>query len=173
MARSALLKANPTPKITRTPEHVTKYVEKLKLRLNDMELEFVTPIPKLVEQLCGCTDDLIHFKTYFRRITPGHEYTHQIPVGIDGVLGGSTQIWSDEDKQAKHVVNLVDKWCTKLTDMELKFVTPIPELIEQLRNCGYELGDFKTQFRRTTPGHEYTHPTPVQIGYWFVVTHRF
>ncbi len=168
---------NTTEKVTMTDvkipkrktENVERSVAEWCTRLIDMELEFVTPIPELVEQLCKCTCcSLSHFKTCFRRTTPGHEYTHLTPVRISSVLSGCTQIWTDEDKlqrqRDKYLTKIISKWCTKLTEMELMFVTPIPALIEQLRNCGCSYGDFKTLFKRTTPGHEYTNPTPVKIG---------
>ena len=167
---------NSTEKVTMTgvkipkrkTEDVTKSVANWCTRLTEMELEFVTPIPELIEQLLICECDLSHFKTYFRRTTLNHEHTNTTPVRISSVLGGTTQIWTDKDKlqrqRDKYLTKIISKWCTNYLVLEPMFVTPIPALIEQLRTCGCSYGDFKTLFKRTTPGHEYTNPTPVKIG---------
>ena len=133
-----------------------------------MEIEFVTPTQELVKQLCASEcHKLSQFMARFRRTTLGHEYEYPVPVRICDVFSGKTQIRNavskKERQREKSIPKIVNKWCITLISMKISLSHPLLELIEQLQHFDDTPVKFRTRFRRTTPGREYTHPMPVRI----------
>ncbi len=146
-----------------TQQYVTKHVKQWEIKLEGMNLQFVTPIPELIKQLCEYKAKISQFKTQFRRTDV--VYTHPQLVSIHNVLSNHTKIRTVEETERdreEYVTKYVKQWETQLKGMNLQFVTPIPELIKQLCEYKAKISHFKTQFMRTDV--VYTHPQLVEIN---------
>ncbi len=92
-------------KLIRKRKAVLKSVKEFIRKMDKMHLEFVTPIPTLIEELCEFDGPPSWYATQFRRIkTETHpEYTHLQPVQIYNVLNGNTKIWPKNEKKARQL----------------------------------------------------------------------
>jgi len=134
-------------------ERKMESVNKLVTRLAELNLEFVLPLEELVLQMCNFDKDIYSFKTQFRRIDI--DYIHDRPVGIGAVLCGNTKIWTVDEKRSKRysITKLVDKWVTRLDELNVEFVLAREDLIEHLCNLNSEhIYKFKTQFKQKGTG---------------------
>jgi hypothetical protein len=144
-------------------ERKMESVNKLVTRLAELNLEFVLPLEELVLQMCNFDKDIYSFKTQFRRIDI--DYIHDRPVGIGAVLCGNTKIWTVDEKRSKRdsITKLVDKWVTRLDELNVEFVLSREDLIEHLCNLNSaHIYGFKTQFKQKGTG--FTYDKPVGIG---------
>ncbi len=66
-----------------------------------------------------------------------------------------------KNRTKEYVTNYVYKWIDILHGKNLEFVTPLWDLVIELRYCSGRITQYKTMFRRTDI--DYTHPTAVLI----------